>query len=303
MALLYAEVEFYQRFCKGKPLLDDSGFSTYLRRQEEFVEKLGEFRHFFLHPSRENAPSELGFLSVRGSYNLAPEMQSEVDDYLYNLRGRLLNVLLGMLSGLPEIQRLYCLSEFLHKNHIRMTEHRDPQGQEHVLGQMKKVMERLAEIGEEVASWSPSHQQKDKAAILATFLNEVSPSTPEQTYTNLLPSQTPMSVVTLSSLTAGLAPGSYGSGRYASHVQGNLGEVRRIIIAAGVLQNEFITGRGRFTPEHLKELASTMSESDFANHLYRDLFSGDSSTRTNKLPWAVCVLRSSLNRFGCIPSW
>ena len=273
LGLLYAEVEFYQRFCKGKSLLDDGSFSAYLDNREEFVEKLGEFRHFFLHPSRETAPSELGFLSVRGSYNLVPEMQSMVDDYLFRTRARLSDALCGMLSGLPEVQRLFCLSEFLPRNHGRMALHHDSQGQEHVLGQMERVVGRLAEVEDEASSWSPSHDQKEKAAILAAYLDEVSPSRPEQTYSNLSPSQTPMSVLTLSSLTAGMAPCSYGSGRYASHVQGNIGEVRRVIIAAGVLQNEFITGRGEFAAEHLKELASTMSEGDFINHLYGDPFS------------------------------
>ena len=273
LALLYAEVEFYQKFCRGKPLLNDSGFSAYLDSREEFVVKLGEFRHFFLHPSRENAPSELEFLSVRGSYNLAPELQSNVDQYLYDMRGRLLDLLRGILDGLPEVQRLYCLSEFLPQNHGRMAMHHDSQGQQHVVGQMEKVIRRLAEIGEEAASWSPSHGQKEKAATLATYLNELSPSIPEQTYADLKPSQTPMSILTLSSLTAGLAPGSFGSGRYPSHVQGNIGEIRRVIMAVGVLQNEVITGLGKFTPEHLKVLASSMSDSEFANYVHGDLFS------------------------------
>ena len=273
LALLYAEVEFYRKFCEGKTLLDDAGFSAYLRSREQFVEKLGGFRHFFLHPSVENAPSELGFLNVRGSYNLAPEVQSKVDEYLYGMRGRLLDVLLGALSKLPEIQRLYCLSEFLPKNHMRMQDHHDTQGQEHVLGQMKEVIDRLAEIGAEAASWSPRSDQEEKATTLATYLNEVSPSVPEQTYINLASSQTPMSLFPLSSLTTGSAPGSYGGSRYTSHVQRNLGEIRRVIIAAGVLQNEFVTGRGRFTPEQLSELAATTSKSEFANSLSSDLFS------------------------------
>ena len=273
LALLYAQVEFYRNCCRGTPILDDSSFTAYLDGRGEFVEKLRPFRHFFLHPSKDSAPSELGFLSVRGSYNLAPEIQSKLDEYLHDMRGRLLGELLGMLSDLPDVQRLYCLSRFLPENLIRMLEHSDLQGQEHVQGQMAELMASWAQLGDEATSWLRSPVQEEKAAILAGYLNDLSPSIPEQTYTDLPPHQTPMSMLTLSSLIAGLAPDSYGSGRYAAHVQRNIGELRRVIIAGGVLLNELVTGRGRFTPQYLKDLASTMSRGDFANLLYGDLFS------------------------------
>ena len=272
LALLYAEVEFYRQWCQGRPILDDSGFSAYLDSREEFIEGLRGFRDFSLHPSMDNAPAELGFLSVRHSYNLAPEIQAKLDEYLHDLRGRLLDELRGLLSELPEVQQLYCLSRFWPRNLARMMEHRDQLGQEHVQRQMSQLRERLDQIGDEAACWSPSPVQEEKAAFVAACLNEVSPSLPEQTYTNLPPRQTPTSTLALGSLTVGNAPRSYGAGRYASHVQSNIGEVRRIIIAAGILLNELVTGWGKRTPEQLRELASTMSESELADLVYDELF-------------------------------
>lgn len=272
LALLAAEVEFYREWCQATPILDDSGFTAYLDTRAEFVERLQAFRHFFLHPSREHAPSEVGFLSVRGSYNLAPEMQAKLDEYLHDVRDRLLDELRGLLSALPELQRLYCLSRFWPRNLVRMMEHRDQLGHEHVQRQMSQLRERLDQLGDEAACWSPSPVQQNKAAILAGFLDVASPSLVEQTYTNLPPSQTPMTTLTLAWLTAGSAPASYGDGRHASHVRGNLGELRRVIIAAGVLLNELVTARGLRTPEQLLQLAATLSESDFAQLLFDELF-------------------------------
>lgn len=134
------------------------------------------------------------------------------------------------------------------------------------------MTKRLNELSKEVAAWSPSPAQSEKAAVLADYLNEVSPSLPGQTQTNLTSSQTPMSTETLSSLIAGLAPASYGRGRHASHIRKNTGGIRRVIVAAGVLANEQVRVRGRYTPEGLKDLASTMSETDFKKFVYETQF-------------------------------
>ena len=263
LALLYAEVEFYRNFCIESDVLSDDVLSGYLDTKAAFALELASFRDCYLHPSEENAPSELNFLSVPGSYNLAPEMQEHIDDYLDRIRLKLIDVLKGFFSNLPDIQRLYCTYRYLNINCSRMAEHRDSQGMRHVNTQIQELSMQLSNIPDDVKCWSPDTRQKKAAHILAECLNEVSPSIPEQQYTSLVAMQTPMAAALLAPLVTEQAPTSYGTSRNATHTTKNIGAIRRIIITAGVLINEGATFQGTYGQERLQEMTTTMSRENF----------------------------------------
>ena len=265
LALLYAEVEFYQRFCNNSNVLADDIFSAYLDTRTNFTSKLLTFRHFFLHPSEDNTSSELDFLSVEGSYNLAPELQTHLDEYLVRTRLKVLGNLKSILFSLPENQRLYCTLQFLGMNFKRMEDFGDLEGMRHTVRQLRELEKQLGTISESMKSQPPSQKQMKMALTLAECLNEVSPSSPEQQHTELVPKQTPMTTLMLSLLVSEQAPRSYGNSRNAAHVTKNIGLLRRIIITAGVLLNEALTVQGRYSFDQIIDLGKKMSSEEIAN--------------------------------------
>ena len=65
LALLHAEVEFYQEFCTSSAILADPTLSQHIDAKTEFTSTLSKFRDFYLHPAAANAPGEVTSLAWR----------------------------------------------------------------------------------------------------------------------------------------------------------------------------------------------------------------------------------------------
>lgn len=265
LALLYAEIEHYRRFCEKSEILSDDALSGFLDNRMQFISKLHGFRDFFLHPSKDNAPLESAFLGHGdGSYNLAPELQKNLDEFMVRTRLKLADILKGILVSLPEVQRFYCTWGFIQLNYKRMEDHQDPQGMEHLVTQLEKLSKQMGSNSEDVDSWSPNPRQRKTAETLMECMNQVNPSGPEQQHANLATKQAPMTIHTLTGLLFGeQRPQSYGNSRAAIHLAESKTWYQRLIITAGVLLNEAITVRGMYSMEQLGELAHSMPLDEF----------------------------------------
>ena len=285
LALLYAEIEFYKRFCIDIDILNDDVFSSYLDTKTEFTSKLSKFRDFYLHPSKDNSAAQLDFLSMAGSYNEAPGLQVQLDEYLVRTRLKILDNLKDVLFGLPEIERLNCTLMFLRRNFKRMKDHGDADGMEHVAGQLEGLQKQFTQLAEDIKSQPPNQRQIKSALVLAELLNELNPSGPEQQYIDLDPKQSAMTASLLYPLVAGRAPASYGSGRHASYITENVGGLRNILMTVGVLANETITFQGMYRPEQFAEFAkeATISSWEDAVISLSDIFSSLEPQRLNEL--------------------
>ena len=270
LALLYAEVEFYQRFCSKWDILADDVFSAYLETRTEFTSKLNGFRDFFLHPSEKNASSKSDFLSHEGSYNLASELQRNLDEYLTRTRSKVFKELKKILLKLPEIERLNCTCLFLGIKLKRMEDFGDLEGVDKVFGQLKEIWKQMIQIPADIRSRPPSKKHKKLALTLTELMNEVSPSGPEQQFTNLRAKQTPMNKWVLPLIISDEDPYSYGNSRTAIHVGKNVGLLKGLLITVGVLLNEAVTVRGEYALENLYEHAEKMPLEELADSVFND---------------------------------
>ena len=241
LALLYAEIEFYQCNIAQNSLYFDETFSNYIEDNKECMNTLRHFRNSFLHPSTDQDYSELAFLQTSPSYNMAPELQKELDEYIVRLRMRLLNTLEETLYQLPELQQLFCQNMFLNINMIRMSNYQDLQGFEYREGQAKLLSTKIKQISDIARSWQPTSKQKDIGYRLAECLNIVNPSGPEQNLTPPETSQPPIHDKVLSVLSSFvLTPSISATDRHTAHIQHNLRSYYRIVITGLVLLNEDI---------------------------------------------------------------
>lgn len=269
-ALLYAEVEFYQKFCTNSGILTDDVFSVYLNTRTEFTGKLHRFRDFFLHPSKENVSAESDFMSYNRSYNLAPELQGNLDQYLNRTRLKVLDNLKSILSSLPEYERQYCNLLFLYLNSERMEDFHDVDGMKNLAGQFRDLQKQMIQVPAESRPRPPSQKQKQMALALTKLINEVSPSGPEQQFTNLGTKQTPMNRWLLPLIMSDKVPHSYGNTRTGIHVGKNVRLLKGILITVGVLLNEAVTVRGKYPLEKLFEHAKKMPLEELAESVFND---------------------------------
>ena len=246
LALFYAEIEYIRKLRRKSRFFIEAEFSNYLDENEETIDKLKQLRDAFLHPSKKSLQSEMEFLYQDSSLSDIPERQNLLDGYLQSTRSKLNEGLILMLSELPESQKLYCLKLGLLKNLDRMTTHKDPTGIEHVKGQIAGLDARAAQI----TSFTPSAQQKRFANKLSDYLNEVSPSGPEQTRKILPGNQTPINFEFVAPFFSGE---SKVEGRRESkstkHTIENIGFIQRMLVTAGALINESVTWLGEYSLE------------------------------------------------------
>ena len=241
LALLYAEIEFYQCNIAQNSLYFDEPFSNYIEENTEFLNTLRHFRNSFLNPGTNQDSLEQAFLQTGLSYNTAPELQNRLDEYIARLRMRLLNTLEEKLCQLPEVQQLFCQSMFLNINMIRMSNYQDLQGCEYREGQAKLLSTKIKQISDIARSWQPTSKQKDIGYRLAECLNIVNPSGPEQNLTPPETSQPPIHDKVLSVLSSFvLTPSISATDRHTAHIQHNLRSYYRIVITGLVLLNEDI---------------------------------------------------------------
>lgn len=255
LALLYAEIECVRDSRNKSPFFEDDVLFPYLDEKEEAISRLRQFRVSFLHPQSASDQWEMGFLTYGPSYHAAPEMQTMLDEYLSRVRWKLVDELKAILASLPVVQRLFCLERALMVNFERMERHQDLAGMKHVVTQMEKLTDEMKEAAEDIKSWSPTGRQIQTARVLSDYLNYVSPSGPEQRYTNPTTRQTPMNPALLAPLLSGSGgPERYGKSRVATHAITNTARIGRLLVTASVLLNEAITWHGEHSLEHQHQM-------------------------------------------------
>ena len=263
LALLFAEVEFFNGHCQEYDATMDSEFSDYLRDNADYIKRLGAFRDFFLHPITGNIATELEFAQTTDGHNLAPFLQLGLDGYLSRLRERLVKRVERILGELPEFQRLYCFSLFLRLNFERIGAYGDADDAQRMTIQVEEWKKRMHGLTDAEKSWAPNPQQILKGQTVAECMDSLCPASTELAYTDLEGVQTPLPPAAVFP-TGGLPPAeAYGSGRIGQRVQRSLVPILRVLHTSGVLLNEAVTASGRLTHEQMREKSSQMTLEEF----------------------------------------
>ena len=245
LALLYAEIEFYENAKKEYNIFTDADLDSYLGTNREVIDSLGKFRDGLLHPSDTSTSAELNFLNTGNSYNIAPILQGKFDACLGRLRQKLCNSMFNVINHLPEIQKNYCFARFLEINVERMKNHQDLEGIQQCTDNMKDLIERQRNVLGRTQGWVPDHLQQEKIACrIAQCLNILNPSRFEIRFTQLTPPgtvQTPMQLPIANMLASGKQDlNLLGSGNYATYIRDHVGFHMRLIITGIVLFNEML---------------------------------------------------------------
>ena len=273
LALLYAEIEFFRDSSRKDKLFFDDGLGTYLDKNQKFVDRLKNFRHSFLHVGEQGFPVDQD-IARPDLNNIVPVLQKNIDEYLQRTRFKLFRYLVSNLEHLPEIQRRYCESLFLDLNIRRMELHNDLKGMEHCVNQVQKLSQKIENIPDNVRCWSPNLKQRQVASNIAQCLNELSPSGPEQQFTQPETKQTPMYFNPLLAFLSERKPIFHGNSRHENHITQHIDYYTRMIITAGVLLNEVIYGRqsldiyGLKSAGQLHTIVKTMTPEEF-NHFHQ----------------------------------
>lgn len=254
LALLNAEIEYYWKVCHPSVTLRDDIFSSYIKGNGEWVARLQDFRDPFLHPNKQRESSELNFLTHEGSYNLAPEIQKHIDEYLLRLKQKLFKMSVDKLFCLSEHQRLVCTVMFRMKNLERMKLHHDVIGISHVFGLLESLCEErsqnLEQLFQEATSRFLTQRQQRNMDILSECLNQVCPSGPEQQF-SIEPTviQTPMSELAVSQVFGSDASALHSNGRASAHARQNAEGFRELLLVAAVLWNEVLLSGWQAQPK------------------------------------------------------
>ena len=254
LALLYAEVEFYQEQCHTSRVTRDSDMDSYLDSVPEFLDALQNVRDVFLHPLKGRVVSIEEFADASKSFGLAYELQREVDKYLIRLQKQLAGRATWLLQQLPIDQRTLVLLGYAQKNGPRMKAYGDREGLEGVTditGAMLDLMERPGV--EYDAAWTFSSTQKKAAGILSSCLNDLYPAASEGQSTPLPSLQTRMNWGFLSESVGGTRRAHFGESRIGKRVNQLLPSLSNVILASGVLMNESYTMFGEFSHEYLTD--------------------------------------------------
>ncbi len=147
LALLYAELEYFQKRLTATTSLQDEGFSKYLSCKVEWLGALKSFRLQFLRPGSKPGGEE-EFLQTRDSYNLAPMVQSKLDEYLEQRRLHLHGMIQSALDCLPDIQWVNVLWRFIGLNFKRMEACQDGAGIRRLTEMASKVREQVGRLSE-----------------------------------------------------------------------------------------------------------------------------------------------------------
>ncbi len=254
LALLYAEVEFYQKQCRLSAVASDSGLDSFLDTVPDFTEALHRVRDVFLHPLKGHMITIQGFGDASKSFSLAYQLQDELDKYLIRLQEQLANRAKWLLQQLPIDQRSLVLLGYARRNSTRMASYGDKEGLaglEEMTGAMLELMERPGV--ESDAPWAFSSTQRKTAGILSSCLNDLYPATSEGRSTPLPPVQTRMAWGFLSESVGGRRRSHFGESRIGKRVNQLLPSISNVILASSVLMNEFYTIFGEFSHEYLAE--------------------------------------------------
>lgn len=254
LALLYAEVEFYQEQCRMSGVTRDSDLDSYLDKVADFTDALHSVRDVFLHPLKGHVMTLQGFAEASRSFSLAYELQNELDKYLIRLQGQLANRAKWLLQQLPIDQRALVLLGYARRNGPRMAAYGDREGLAGLEELTEEILEMMEQPGVEFdASWTFSTTQRKTAGILSSSLNDLHPAANEGQSTPLLTVQTRMDWGFLSESVGGTRRPHFGESRIGKRVSQLLPSISNVILASSVLMNESYTIFGEFSHEYLAE--------------------------------------------------
>ena len=111
-ALLYAEIEYLEKWRAEYPLSSNDNLNHFLHSQGDFTERSKQFRDGILHPNEQSIPSEQACL-LSGSFNELPQLQRTIDTIVSEVQQTLRLELQRFLMTLPELQRWHCNRNFL----------------------------------------------------------------------------------------------------------------------------------------------------------------------------------------------
>ncbi len=256
LALLYAEIEYYEK--KLKPRYEDFGddwLDTNLNHNRDFVNHLGTFRHSFLHPNNQSFENAMPFLETAEFYVNALHLQRALDTYLLNLRAKLDGLLYIKMCSLEDPQKLYCLRKFLEGHVGRLLYHIDIVGG-HDLQRELNYLERMEESLDDYSQkWKPNLQQEDIANRLVSCLEILSPSRAELeminprsliTRNHLMNNiQTPMNEILLDIMVPSLITETQNvkdadGKKHVAHLISSLSGHIRLLMTGVVLTNEVV---------------------------------------------------------------
>lgn len=254
LALLYAEVEFYQKQCRTSEASRDSDLDSHLDAVPDFIDALHKVRDAFLHPLKGHVMTLQGFADASKSYSLAYELQDQLDKYLIRLQKQLANRAKWLLLQLPVDQRALVLLGYARMNGDRMATYGDCDG----LAGLKELTGGLLELMERPgvefdASWSFSSTQRKAAGFLSAWLNDLYPAASEGQPTPLAPVQTRMDWGFLSESVGGTRRAHFGESRIGKRVNQLLPSISNVILASAVLMNESYTIIGEFSHEYVAD--------------------------------------------------
>ena len=286
LALLYAEVEYYEQ--KLKPRYEDFAdgwLDSNLNCNRDFLNYLEAFRHSFLHPNNQNPEGAMPFVETAKFYVNALNLQRVLDSYLLRLRAKLDNLLYEKICSLEEPQKLYCLRKFIERHGGRLVNYIDIVGI-HDLLRSEKYLERMEKsLDDDGQKWGPNPQQEDIANRLVNCLEILSASRAELeminshsliTRDNLINDiQTPMNEMMLKIIVPPLINDTESeiqnikdvdSKKHVAHLMGSLSGHIRLLITGVVLSNEVMFRRDNLvdlTFFHQLDLSSQDSKNLF----------------------------------------
>ena len=247
LCLLYASIRFYQDTSSKQTFYKDKALEDCIARHAHFVATLGEFRNSFSHPAGNHEVAQRAFLTPKGSYNDAFEIQVKFDAYLERIRQKLIALFQQELAKLPEAQRMYCCLWAFPWVAERMTECHDPDGMKEWKKSIDRFTDRISQVPEVIRSWRPNKQEHDAALRIAQCTYEISPSAPERYYPPIDPgrNQTPFpgSALILKLAGPGFEEGPQSldlASRHEAHLFRAMYPLTRLLFATYVLLNETV---------------------------------------------------------------
>ena len=111
-ALLYAEIEFLDKWKNEFGLSGSTILHEFLLNERDFSKRSEKFRHGILHPNSQSIPSEEAWVSS-GFQNDLPAIQKRIDSIIDGVKGTLHSEAQAVLLSLPAFQRWHCYWHFL----------------------------------------------------------------------------------------------------------------------------------------------------------------------------------------------
>ena len=238
-ALFYAEIEFFEECSRKYPWMDDRELAELLNRQGSQIRILKDFRDTFLHPQARTVPAEIELLQ-QDVQNRIPLLNKAFDDGLERVRQTIRNRLIAMLDGLPKVQQSYCRYRFLRLASDDWFGMNYPVSERDQKQAIRDLEDDIRNLPDDEKSWTPDPEQSRIGTRLAECLVYLIPFCPADSSVQPNNRQLPMDVRHLTPvLTIGIGVPRRNRGRAIKHVAGNIEHYRRVLIAVGVLLNEF----------------------------------------------------------------